>query len=617
MRTKLALLVILIGLFFSRFNLLDQIPAAFVHDELIYVMQAKALSLTGSDVRGTWRPWQLVPFNVAFAELPAVLMTPAVALTQNPWLGARLTHALIGLLLPFALGWLVYGIWKNQHLAVITIALAAVNPWLWQNSRMTFDPLFNLFFYIVAGGVLLNLTGWKRLWAIPLLILGFFQYQGLKLVFLPWTATLVAWLLVNEGVRFFPAPNWRRKLSTLLVSLVVFGVAAGVMAWYVIVALPKQTAATRLTQLIFFDQDFIAREVNNKRRLSLDSPWVRLTENKVTAVGSHLTEYSFELINPKFLFFHAAEAANAFAVTQHGYFYALDLVFILAGIAFMTINKKAWLQNLMYGGAVIMATIPATLTTALSMTFRASLFYLLLLPVAAWGLYYLLKIMSPKLYWLVLAAYGVSVIYFSYHYFVQYPLYSADGQFFAERVLANYLHRLPPEIKVTVHTKEQEYLMNSYLFYNQLYTKDTAKEISQNYQDQTYQFGHLQLSSSCLDIYEPDPTQVLIGSKYIESCPFPDATPSAQVIDVTANKLFDPELEARSKRILSIPALDNNEDLYRIYHDPLCGQYQLPERLAPKTLNHLELEKLSTEEFCRTWLSTYKLPAPEIPSSTP
>jgi len=604
MRNILILSLICLFLLFSRFHRLSQLPASLVHDELIYVMQAKALALTGSDMTGTWKPWSLTPFNTAFAELPAVLMVPGVTLVSDKMVGARITHAVMGFLLPFLLGWLAYGIWKNKHIALITVVVAAVNPWLWQYSRMAFDPHFNLFFYLLAAGLILNFKNWWRLLAIPALFLGFFQYQGLKLVFIPWVILILVLALITDGLLPGKKLFLKAKAQILLSSGLILISSIAIFAWYLGVALPQQTAFSRVSQIVFFDQTYTATQVAKERRLSLNSQFLPLTNNKATVMLDKILDNTFKVLNPSFLFLAADEAGNAFSVSNHGYFYLIDLVLVLVGGAYLCLNKKDRYKNLLFGCLLASALIPSALATTHSFAFRPALFYLLILPLIAYGIYHVLIKPNLALNGALVIVYALSVVNFSYHYFVQYPIYAADGQFFVERILANYLSRIPKDIPVIIYVPNQEYMVNSYLFYNQLYTQDTALYIRDKYVAQDFTFDNLRFVTDCADIYTVDPQAIIIKAREVDTCQSPPVTQpvSAQPVlpdVVSAGK----EFMAPTWRVITLSSIKDGGDLYHIYQDKLCTKETLRSYIAPQELRQLELEKLETPEFCQTWFS--------------
>jgi len=583
--------LILIFVLFSRFYSLTTIPSSLVHDELIYVMQAKAIAYTGSDMTGRWNPFSLKPFNADFAELPSLLMVPGVMLFNNPIIGAKITHVLIGLFLPLLLGWLVLGIWKNSWLAIVTGILASVNPWIWQFSRMSFDPSFSLFFYLFGGGIILNFKKWWKLLSMPILCLGFFEYQGMKLVFVPWVLGVISLWLQNENSIQKWKINWQEKQNQITIAFIITFSTILLFSWYAFVSLPNQSSSKRTNQLIFLDKSFVAQSVMDERRRSTDSPLLTLTSNKYLFIAKYIEKNLFRVLNPNLLFISADEAANRFAVTNHGYFYLVDFFLVVIGLHFLLTSKKNRLKNILFLVLLLVSTTPAVVAIGESYTFRASLFYLLLIILAAHGLQQLKN--QKRLFRTIVAIYLLSVGIFTHHYFFKYPVYAADGQFFSERVLANYVKRVSKNSQITIYTPGEEGIFNSYLFYNNLYSKQNALEIRDQLLKNTYTINNLTVVNSCVNFSTIPLDAIVIRDVEMTIC-------DSKVDPAQASSSSNAK-ELRS--FITLPAVKDNGELYRIYSDTLCSGYPLSTFISPRKKSQFAVEKLSDEEFCKTWFS--------------
>jgi hypothetical protein len=71
----LGLVVIMILSLFLRLLWLDRIPTGISDDELGFIINAKAVFLTGKDISGVWSPFSLTPITGGFpqAEIPYVI----------------------------------------------------------------------------------------------------------------------------------------------------------------------------------------------------------------------------------------------------------------------------------------------------------------------------------------------------------------------------------------------------------------------------------------------------------------------------------------------------------------------------------------------------------------
>ena len=100
-------LFLLIG---SRFYQLNQIPVGIHYDELVYMLQARAFALSGSDLIGYWNPWKLMALTPQHAELTTLVMVPGFWLFADPLLAGRFMSALLGVTFPFIIGWLAWNL---------------------------------------------------------------------------------------------------------------------------------------------------------------------------------------------------------------------------------------------------------------------------------------------------------------------------------------------------------------------------------------------------------------------------------------------------------------------------------------------------------------------------
>jgi len=133
----LASVIFIIFLIWSRFYQLDLLPASLTHDETVYAISAQSFILQGTDLTQSHKPWSLTPIHPMYAEWPATIMSLGFLISHNSLFAAHFPSALMGVLLPFIFGWLLWGVWRNKQLAIIGVVIAAANPLLWQFSRLS------------------------------------------------------------------------------------------------------------------------------------------------------------------------------------------------------------------------------------------------------------------------------------------------------------------------------------------------------------------------------------------------------------------------------------------------------------------------------------------------
>lgn len=172
-------------------------------------------------------------------------------------------------------------------------------------------------------------------------------------------------------------------------------------------------------------------------------------------------------------------------------------------------------------------------------------------------------------------------------------MYAADGQFFVERVLASYINRIPKDKKIILYSPDQKYLFNSYLFYNNIYTRDTAYLIRESLIKNTYTFENVEVRDSCIDTLQLDNNAILITTNNPDICkPDGESIPNT----ILNTQLSDP---------ISIPAINDGGELYKIFGDTVCNQYHLSSYIVPRESKLFAVESLSDQEFCTNWITDY------------
>lgn len=574
---------LIIFLFWSRFYQLDLLPASLTHDEAVYAVQAKSYALQGSSLTQTHRPWSLKPIHPMYAEWPATIMSLGFLVNDNSLQATHFSSALMGVLLPFLFGWLLWGIWKNKQLAIAGVVMATISPLLWQFSRLSYDTFYSVFFYLAGGAVYVNLKNKQCWWSLPLFIIGFFQYQGLKLLLTPWLVLLFL-------LKF---PSLKKIKNQLLKPMgLIVGATVILSLIYGLILLPSQKTDNRLGKTIFSGSENITQQVDTDRRLSLLSPWSKYATNKFTHSGWFMVDRFLGAFNPNLLFRYGEPNTSGFAVWTHGIFYLADAVLILLGVVALLSKKKT-----RWGGALILVSIlifsAPNLINIMSQWHlpRTFLAYVLLLVLTSWGSW---LVWQDKFWrWIMCGVYLASTVYFSYQYFYRYPVTHLDAGTWDERIAATYAGLAQPK-EVWIYSDTPEMTFYNYLLYENLITKDSLDEIKNTVllnQDQQNRYYSLEdgitITNGCIDV-TLDRTHVWkIGHSF---CKTEDET------------LVSKQELARTNR-LTIPAVLDSGEAYRIYGDTICQQYKLSPFVHLQHLQDLDLNHMNQQQFCQKWIT--------------
>lgn len=612
MKEKLFFVFLLLFLFWSRLFKLDQIPATLPHDEMVYAIQAQSFVFQGKTLDQTQGFLTLKPSHVMYAEWPAQVMSLGFWLSSHPLVATHLSSALMGIALPFLVASLVWSLWQRRDLSKAAFVVFVLSPLFWQMSRLSYDAFYGLWFY-VAGGALFVRRGWRAvLLSLPLFAIGFFQYQGFKLLLLPWLGFLLLLLLSQNKFSL----NWKgiiAEAKEFKWHLFVLFFALGLMLYYGLVMLPEQGSASRLSSIIFNETEYLSKVVNDERRLSLANPLSNLLSNKATAIALFVLQRLVGVFNPVTLLLLIEPNVSGFSVWTHGVFYWLEIALVFLGLAGLLARAKSRFSGLVLLFGLLALCLPALINSGDEWYLLRSMFsYFVMTLLAAWGLVFLWR---QKFYRPILvAAYLASVLNFAYQYFYRYPVISLDWGNFDERVLARYIdlnQQHNPEQKIFVYGPEPEYDFWSYLFYAGKLNADSAGEISEAMRayvpfsnEALYQFGNVTFSSFCapsdpeiLAVFQSESDQakdLLITRVNHKTCPIDEYNRPAEA--KTLQKV--PKL--------SISAVLDSGERMRIYGDMLCSSYA-GTFIHLQSLKQLNLEKQDKAEFCGLWIKNLQL----------
>ena len=576
-------LALLIG---SRFYLLGQIPVGLHYDELMYLINAKATAFSGSDLTGNWHFWKLMPVTPLHSELTTLVFIPGFWLINNPLFAGRVIPALLGITFPFIFGLLAWNLWNNKQIAWATIIVAAFNPWIWQLSRMSFDPLPGMWLSFLFA-MLITIKparSWYRWLAFPILFFSFFQYQGYKIILPIWT---IIWAYYGWRIKKSLTKQWTLALAIFIIGLFSL--------WYAVL-LPLQGASERGNKTIFFDPDFkteITGYVTTNRRLSLTSPFIEVANNKVQELGLYLAKKYISAFDPLTLFVSGEPNFSPFSVWTQGFFYLVDLPLLAIGLYQLAAHRRWRNTAIIWGVLFILMPLPRLITTVNDwMIFRSSMGYMLMILPIGIGLYYAMQARQTWFKWVVIGLYSLFILRFAYDYFYRYPIYSTNGLVFDQRVIASYIHRRETDTPVTMYTEFPEFSFFLYLYYNNLVNAQNLPIIRANLQQGRNELSNIRFTEECVASLDSE-EGIIIAERSRKLCP-----PSG----LSDQELAKLDLTIKPGEASSISSPLDSGEIFWIYQDTLCQNEQLTTFVNVDTLDQLQVEQLSDQQFCNLWI---------------
>lgn len=595
--SKVLPLAIILPIFFAfglilRFWLIKEIPIAFYHDEMDYVITGEAIARFGTDISGEWQPKLLKPlitYNVT-SELAAIFH----AIVQKMFgLGVQSGHlpsAIFGVLTTLTSGWLIFLLFKSKKVSLIFMIFLWINPWHVHISRLGYETSISLFFQVLALSAIISFGQNQARFNLKSLvyfstgivgILGsFFTYHGAKVTIAGIVLTGLAIALKNtKNVKFILLPSvvFLTILCLAYVQL-FYGINQG---WYL----------GRESEFIF-SSSFFEKTVNHARFLSFDFPAKNLVLNKLTIIFFEGLKRWASVFDINKFAIGGMENGFQFSLFVHGFWYLSSIILFFFGLTKMLKNKidgtYSWLILL------CISPIASVLNITYQSIFRSALTYILLIAPIVYGFLFVLKMLENKklflsIFFLILI---IEPIYFAAQLFGRYGIVTAENHFFDDRLLAGYIRLVTQQSNkpiIIILDNDVFRRARNVIAYNDLLKNLTQTEREQfaNTNLQTYKFANLTFSLNCPDKQIIDANVIIMKPNMLDNC-----------------KILPPKTTETVFPTIASP-IDSGAYFY-LYQDPVCKNFELPQYVYTNNLNDFYIEKLDNKKFCQTWVKWEK-----------
>lgn len=552
-----------------RFLYLDRIPTGIGGDEMTYLITAKALALTGSDVTGTWNPLSIIffryPLGETQAELLYFLYAPIVGFFNFSLFSARFINAILGTLSVIPLYFIAKKL-INKQVGVFAAFIFAINPWQIYISRTAYELTPAVFFFLTG----LSLVFSKRsriYYSIPAFFLAFYSYIGTKLIFFP-----IAAIAIFYGYFFYNKKQFKKQYLTVLAACLF-------LVLFFLISLKLSPQSSRMGELLSPNSPLVVNQVNTARKNSIQTPLTNIFENKLSVTKQIMATKLFKSISSEYLFVYGD---NFFSIYRHGIFYYADALFLFLGVLFIFARKRAVFVFLTFLGLI--GILPQLLHGNNTDNFTPHiimLFPFLIIFIAA-GLGETTQFIKKRWYFLasimaIFLIYFFSVLNFFNIYFFQHSL---KGYFdFPIRIISRYAVLTDNKEQITVFSTRSSDLFKKYLFYTNNYNRQTAALVKELVLKKEYKLNNI-LFASC--------------DRSIDFGKFKGVA----IYDVECGQLIK-----EAKNYLTISRLSDGGRVFRIYNDKTCRDAKLNAYPQNITLDSLVVENLSKKSFCEAYIN--------------
>ena len=382
MKKNRILLFIIIGVaLISRLFHLQDFPIGAANDELEFAISAKYLFHTGSDITGTWKPWELTSLPNFVSAVPVYILSPFVGLLGLNLFSIRLPSVIFMTANIYLLYLLILHLTKKIKPSLLVAFSFAFNPWSLHFSRNTYEPPFVIFFFLLAIYLLLIKKNWRALISLPFFFLAFHSYVGTKLIFLP--------IVILTSFFAFKIQKTITKSILIKISLITLTFFS-----FWLIGFKKSSISQKQSQFVFSQTDSIELIRQRNYFWTIKTPLRPLLNHPILISSQIIIKNYLRHFSPEYLFV-GGDPQPGYSFWIHGYFYFIDALLIILGLIYL--HKYHFQVFLYLIGLIILAPIPGSLLAGDAYAVRSSLIFPLLSILPGFGLYYAFKSIKFKI----------------------------------------------------------------------------------------------------------------------------------------------------------------------------------------------------------------------------
>lgn len=494
----LALACIFLAALVVRTYRLDNIPVGMTDDEVRIVESAYSLWHTGRDLKGVAVPFSFVLNDFSFTPVSIYMTAPFVGLLGLSPLTARLPFALAG----FGVVVLTYltakRLFKNSTIGLIAAFVLTWNVWAIQLSRMAYEAIFALLFYLWGTYIFIGYSEKSPVrsivWSMCLFFLAFNSYNAMKILIIP-----ILFVLVWYRWKFFSRN--RRFLA------VIAGLLIATISTFLYFSVIQGASAHGGSITIFQDFAEAAQAVELERRASSAPEFLKvLYHNKATYYFDQVARHYLYAFSQEFLFLNQ-EASGIYSLWSRGNLYLIELPFLLIGIfALLRRHKKIFL---LLAVMLLIAPLPSGVgPTPLTYATRSSFMLPWLMLFIAAGLYYFIETISDKymkytVIIFIVLLYALAIGGYLRQYYFEWPRYGAKSYAWDIKEVVRFIqsYRSSADNFLVGNTGDTFFLQYAF------YMRTDPRQLQRAYKGQSilHSFDGVEVLPTCLVPKDQDP----------------------------------------------------------------------------------------------------------------
>lgn len=577
-KNYLLLLILILAMVLRTYGLYLN-PVGVTHDEIYDLINAKSIAMSGQGapgmVAGIFTRSTSCVSTCVFGELVSYLLVPWMLITPLGLFWSKIPFAIASLGIVYFSYKLFVNLSGKRSIGILTALLLSINPWAIHFGRTAYENIFTFLFYM-WGLYIFTKRQVSKLElgvGVAVIFLGFLSYMGAK-PFFPFLMTFgLSFSLLRNKFHYF-----RYTLFLFLFSFILFG-------GYLYI-LKNSYAGLRLQEIQSSTSvQTFTENVDKQRQVALEIPVGRdIFINKYIEFTRYLLGRYLGVFSANYLFNTSEAHLDAFMISNQSLMYLLDFPFIVLGvIAIGSTPLVFFFLTLLIAITPISAVLNTVHNTY---ALRAGTLFPILVGLSAWGIYWTysnLRTRLLKLFFILclIFLYIISFIYFTVMYWYRTPFEKSSGWFFHERLLSKYILLSQEKNKqIVVLSKSPSDYMYMYAFYSGGYNSgEGVKKINAMLENRTYQFNNVIITDNCSIL----PKNIDTNTIYII-----ERGLKCEDIYSKALQISDPK--------------DGGHN-YKIFNDLVCSDINLNKYPYPRSINQFNVEDMSANEFCETWVS--------------
>ncbi|OGD88715.1 hypothetical protein A2693_04610 [Candidatus Curtissbacteria bacterium RIFCSPHIGHO2_01_FULL_40_12] len=429
LKDNLILIVVLALAAVLRFYQLGVNPPSLDWDETAHGYNAYSILKTGRDEYGYKFPLSFRSFDDYKPPIYTYLVVPSVAIFGLNDFAVRLPSATLGVLAVIFTYLMVFELFKNRQIALLTALFLTISPWHLQFSRVAFETNSAIFWSVLGTFAFLKginaqkirITLWITLASVAFGI-NLFMYHNAR-VFVPIFSLMLIYL--------FRKVLWENRIYLILPSAIAIIFSAILIP--IVFSISGQLRFKGTTIFADVSPQFKSSQLIAQDEESGQLLMGKIFHNRRFVYIPILIENYLSHFKPDFLFLNAD--MDRHHAPQIGLLYLWDLPFILAGIYFLIRKNFEYRSKIIIFWWFLIAPIASSVTWGVPHALRSEIYLPIYQIFTAIGIFTLYSLVKRKKLFVTIVGFllMINFTFYLHQYYVHMPIEYSKAWLYGRR----------------------------------------------------------------------------------------------------------------------------------------------------------------------------------------